>query len=108
MNNNGLIIDKYTPTLKDEWDHVVDSSRNGTFMLKRDYMDYHADRFEDMSLIIRDHKGRVLALMAAAVPYASDKDLITAHPGLTYGGLIVPYPTTSLEIGEAVDAVMDY
>ena len=27
---------------------VVDQSRNGTFLHRRDYMDYHADRFEDM------------------------------------------------------------
>ena len=44
-----LKVIKYTRPLKEEWDAFVDVSKNGTFMLIRDYMDYHADRFIDHS-----------------------------------------------------------
>ena len=47
----GLRIEQYTPMHAKEWDSLVDASRNGTFLHKRGYMDYHADRFADCSLM---------------------------------------------------------
>ena len=44
-------IERYTPDRKSLWDDLTDASRNATFLLRRDYMDYHADRFADCSLI---------------------------------------------------------
>ena len=44
-------IIRYTPDRKDEWDRFVAKSKNGTFLFFRDYMDYHADRFRDHSLM---------------------------------------------------------
>ena len=35
----------YTAELKATWDNFVESSKNGIFMFKRDFMDYHADSF---------------------------------------------------------------
>lgn len=67
------------------WDEFVNSSRNGTFILTRPYMDYHAHRFQDCSLLIRDAKGRVVALFAATCK----DNTVSAHGGLTYGGLIM-------------------
>lgn len=65
------------------WNEFVDSSRNGTFILSRDYMDYHADRFADYSLIAYQG-GRAIALLPATV----DGDTLCSHRGLTYGGWI--------------------
>ena len=42
----------YTSSHKNDWDDFIDKSRNGTFLLKRDFMEYHADRFTDHSLMI--------------------------------------------------------
>lgn len=86
-------IEPYNPSLAEAWDAAVEESRNGTFLLKRGYMDYHADRFEDRSLIIRGSKGKIAALFAAADLRGEPTDTITAHPGLTYGGLILPHST---------------
>lgn len=44
-----LQIRKYTPADKAQWDKFVETSRNGTFLFRRDFMDYHADRFADHS-----------------------------------------------------------
>ncbi len=80
----------YTAEERQCWNDAVDQARNGTFLLKREYMDYHADRFTDRSIIIKDDKDKTVALFAAAVPAGhEDGDTVTAHAGLTYGGLIM-------------------
>lgn len=80
-------IERYAPERRTDWDAFVKESRNATFLLKRGYMDYHADRFADRSLIIW-HGKRIVALFAAC--HIND-NLVSAHGGLTYGGLLLPY-----------------
>ena len=46
-----LSVVRYTSDQKIVWDSFVAASRNGTFLFMRDYMDYHADRFTDYSLM---------------------------------------------------------
>lgn len=77
-------ITKYTADRKEEWDGFVKTSKNGTFLLDRNYMDYHSTRFEDHSLMFyRD--GRLYAMLPANV-----KDgVLYSHQGLTYGGLVM-------------------
>jgi Acetyltransferase (GNAT) domain len=74
----------YTAADKPHWDSFVRSSRNGTLLFERDYMDYHADRFSDASLLIED-KGRLLALL----PASRHGNNLRSHGGLTYGGFII-------------------
>ena len=76
-------IIKYSKENKEVWDSFIDSSKNGTFMLKRDYMDYHSDRFEDFSLLFFDDE-KLLAVM----PASKHDNEIRSHGGLTYGGII--------------------
>lgn len=79
-------IEQYRPGFSREWDRFVEESRNGTFLLTRPYMDYHAERFADCSLIAR--KGtRVRALLPANL---SEDGILHSHQGLTYGGWILP------------------
>lgn len=81
-----MLIQPYTPSLKNEWDNFVSSAANATFLHLRDYMDYHSHRFNDCSLIIRNDKGKIAALL----PACFDNKTVYSHKGLTYGGLIVP------------------
>jgi len=90
----------YNPSLKHEWDSFVDSSKNGTFLFRRDYMDYHADRFPDHSLIVT-RKGNIYALLPAS-PLG---DSIYSHPGLTYGGLILNRKATAARCIAVMSAV---
>ncbi|MFC2264686.1 MAG: GNAT family N-acetyltransferase, partial [Prevotella conceptionensis] len=77
-------IIRYTPELKAQWDSFVRKSRNGTFLFLRDYMDYHRQRFTDLSLLIF-HKQSLVALL----PLNKEADgSVASHSGLTYGGLI--------------------
>lgn len=70
--------------MRGEWDSFVASSINGTFLLSRKYMEYHADRFEDYSVVISSG-GKIIALL----PANRDGSVIRSHGGLTYGGIII-------------------
>lgn len=76
---------RYSPGHKARWNQFVAKSKNGTFLFDRDYMEYHADRFQDHSLLILDEKGNIHAVLAGS---AHDQQLVS-HGGLTYGGLVV-------------------
>ena len=80
---SGWEIKRYSDGCKDEWDDFVRDSRNGTFLFMRGYMDYHADRFADFSLMAyRD--GRLHALLPAHCTATE----FCSHRGLTYGGVV--------------------
>lgn len=76
---------RYTPHDAEEWDAFVASSRNGTFLFKRGYMDYHADRFKDCSWMAMC-RGKLAALL----PANADGRTLQSHSGLTYGGWVLP------------------
>ncbi len=78
-------IVRYEASYKKKWDDYVRQSKNGTFLLLRDYMDYHKDRFADHSLLFLDEsKNNILALL----PANQCENKLISHQGLTYGGLI--------------------
>ena len=83
-------IKRYSAELQAEWDIFVDSSRNGTFLHKRGYMDYHAHRFADHSLMFY-HGEELIAIMPAHVK----ENTFCSHNGLTYGGMLLPCGTTT-------------
>ena len=79
-------IIRYTSANAAEWDRFVKSSKNGTFLLLREYMDYHADRFEDCSFIITDEKGKWETVLPACL---TGNGILVSHAGLTYGGFVM-------------------
>lgn len=66
------------------WNAFVRSAKNGVFLFERDYLDYHADRFTNDSVIVVDDAGAPIALF----PASRREDAIVSHGGLTYGGVI--------------------
>lgn len=85
-----VTIERYSPERAGEWDTFVRESRNGTFLLLRDYMDYHSDRFEDFSLMAR-HRGRLLGVLPANITAdENSRRVLHSHQGLTYGGWVLP------------------
>lgn len=87
----------YTSEKKREWDDFVLASRNGTFLHFRDYMDYHAHRFVDASLMCyRD--GKLVALLPAN--WVEAEHTVYSHQGLTYGGLLMGDELTSIRVLE--------
>lgn len=94
----------YTPDHSQLWDDFVRKSRNATFMHLRGYMDYHHDRFNDGSLILRDDKGRTIALLPANI----SGDTAISHGGLTYGGLLLGIKTDVMTVIEAMRAIRSF
>ncbi|MEP0479249.1 MAG: hypothetical protein ABJD23_03490, partial [Nonlabens sp.] len=79
-----LTLQQYHPDLKRVWNDFIDHSINGTFLLHRDFMDYHQDRFKDHSLMVFNEDSLICCIPAHMV-----KDSIYSHRGLSYGGLIL-------------------
>lgn len=79
-----MIIKEYTDEYKKIWNSFIDVAKNSLFMHKRDFMEYHADRFEDNSLMFFDDKDRLLALL----PANKKDNILYSHGGLTFGGFI--------------------
>lgn len=75
----------YEPSLREAWDTLVDHARNGHFLFRRDYLEYHADRFPDASYLFREN-GRWLGLVAG---HRLPDGGWATHHGLTFGGLVV-------------------
>lgn len=101
-----ITIERYSSEFAGEWDAFTETSRNATFLLKRGFMDYHADRFRDYSLIARSGQ-RILALLPANVTFSAEGDrILHSHSGLTYGGWILgerhPVAEEMLELMESV------
>src|SRR5260221_7666560 len=81
-------LERYAPAQRGLWNDFVGRSKNGTFLFHRDYLEYHADRFEDHSLLaFQDQK------LAALLPANRAGDMLISHGGLTYGGWVTHRPT---------------
>lgn len=77
---------RYSSDMRDAWDAFVDASRNSTFLFRRGYLEYHADRFVDHSLLAFK-RGKLRALLPANL---TPDGILHSHQGLTYGGWILP------------------
>jgi hypothetical protein len=78
-----LRIANYEPAYNSLWDTFVRSSKNGTFLFYRDYIEYHAERFTDNSLLFFE-EDKLIALL----PANRTDGIVVSHGGLTYGGIV--------------------
>jgi hypothetical protein len=86
---------KYSINLKKDWDDLIRRSRIDSFLFFRDYMDYHSNRFEDLSFFIY-RKSKLVAVL----PGNLVGNTYYSHQGLTYGGLIT---TTNLALVDVIE-----
>ena len=94
----------YTPQRSREWNNFVSEAKNATFLFDRGYMDYHADRFHDVSLMLIDRKGHLAALM----PANRVGETFFSHQGLTFGGLLIGTKATAQAVCGMMTAVNAY
>lgn len=93
-------IRRYRREDKELWNSFVNKARNATFLFDRNYMDYHADRFDDNSFMFY-HKGKLKAVLPANVA----GDTLYSHQGLTYGGLLLDKKATVEDVLECFDSL---
>ena len=96
-------IKRYGPDKKELWDNFVKNSKNGVFFFLRDYMEYHADRFEDHSLIFfKDDE------LVALMPANAEGDTLFSHAGLTFGGIITNQKMNNDLMLDIFDSLKEY
>lgn len=84
-----ISLRRYCSADRQSWNEFVAASRNATFLFDRGYMDYHAERFADHSMIALK-AGRPVALLPANIREEAGRSVLQSHGGLTYGGWILP------------------
>ena len=96
-------VRRYSAECANEWNQFVAKSKNGTFLFDRRFMDYHADRFTDASLMVyRDNS------LYALLPANVKGEVLTSHGGLTYGGLVMSGRCSAKGIQEVFAAMNTY
>lgn len=107
MAHSDIKAVRYEAIFQPVWDEYVRKARQSSFLFERSFMDYHADRFTDASLIVRNAKNKILALLPACESRKEEK-CIESHGGLTYGGLLLMPETTTPEVEAALAACISY
>jgi hypothetical protein len=103
QSSNRVEIVAYEQAHREPWNAFAQAAKNGHFFFQRGFMDYHADRFQDASLLF--YAGhRLIALLPANV---SGSDVFS-HQGLTYGGLLVDHAMTAGLMLDVFDAMCDF
>ncbi len=97
-------VERYTADHEEEWNDFVRCSKNGTFLFDRGYMDYHGDRFADFSLLVRDDRARLIALL----PASRHDNVLVSHGGLTYGGFVTGSKMTTRRMLDVFGACLDH
>lgn len=89
------------------WDEIVARCPMATFLHTRRFLSYHQDRFQDISLLLKDERQHCLALFPAAVDPTEAKRVVS-HPGITFGGLLHTGELYGEKMIEAMEAVKDH
>ena len=98
-----IIVKRYQEDDKSRWDDFVDNAKNGHFMFKRDYMEYHADRFQDHSLLFEENS-KLIAIM----PANQVENNLYSHGGLTFGGVVSDRKMNSIKMLEVFAVLKAY
>jgi hypothetical protein len=97
-------IRQYSSADAHSWNEFIARSKNGTFLFDRRYMDYHADRFSDSSLIVSESDDRWVSVL----PANRVDSALVSHGGLTYGGLISDEEMTTSRMIDLFAALLRY
>lgn len=101
--DNFVEIIRYENRFKDQWDSFVEKAKNSTFLFKRDFIEYHKDRFDDFSLLVFKERKLVALLPANFV-----LNEVFSHQGISYGGFIVKKSITFELLLEIVQLVLNF
>lgn len=83
MTTDDVTVIPYEGRLSAEWDAVVGAAMPTHFMFERAFIDYHASRFDETSILLaQDEK------VVAAIPATRSGTTIASHGGLTFGTVL--------------------
>ena len=100
-------VEKFLPTQKEFWDSFVKQSFNGNFQHSRKFLDYHGNKFEDLSMVIFSDTDEIVGLLPAALSPSNSQNLIS-HPGAAFGGLILKNEIGIEKTLEIIKEIMNF
>jgi hypothetical protein len=86
-------IVRYAAQDRESWNALNAQAKNGHFLFDRNFMEYHADRFQDSSYVFLDEQKPI-----ALLPANLSGDTLYSHQGLTFGGLVLDQRATSIRV----------
>lgn len=98
-----VVCSFYSSEHKQVWDDFIADSKTPLFLFKRDFMEYHADRFNDASLMIHED-----GVLLAVLPASRKDDVLTSHAGLTYGGLVLSQKVKADAVLTCLEAIASF
>lgn len=96
-------IIRYTEAYRAQWEGFVSNSKNGTFHVSRNFIDYHGSKFNDHSLLACDDEELV-----GVLPMNEVEQIVYCHQGLTYGGWILSSEIRLHEFHELFKCFLNY
>lgn len=95
-----VVCEFYSTAKKEIWDRFITEAKTPLFMFKRDFMEYHADRFVDASIMFYEED-----VLIAVMPASQKLETLASHGGLTYGGLVLSQKVRAGTILECFEAL---
>lgn len=81
---------RYSEQYRDKWEKfVLNNSTNGSFLMSRNFLDYHKDRFVDHSVLFIRGGSNIVGVCPAIEKVENGKKQFISHAGSTFGGIIV-------------------
>lgn len=114
-----MTVIPYSINKKDLWNHFVSSSKSGSFILHRNFIDFQDEVYFDCSVLVYDvseisdteadhtlDPNYLLAVFPAN--WVESERCVYSHQGLPYGGLILKDEVTAKEVANILQAIMLY
>lgn len=113
-----MLVIPYSAGYKETWDSFLVETKNSTFMLGRDFLDYHADVLSDCSVLV--YSGEELSAdadqvrgkdgLVALFPATWDEKehRVYTHVAMGYGGLLLTQEAKLDDVLQISQAVLSY
>jgi len=98
-----VTIHRYEANQRESWNKFVAEAKNGHFLFNRQYMEYHAARFQDNSLMFFK-QNKLVALLPANIR----ENQLISHGGLTFGGILSDSSMKTSLMLEVFDSLIAY
>ena len=96
------VVRSYVPADADVWNSLNKAASNGHFLFDRRFMEYHAARFIDASIVIEEN-GAIQGLL----PANRTGSTVHSHQGLTFGGFVTVNTSTPATM-RRLDTIASY
>lgn len=102
-----LSIEKFGTENEEKWDNfIIKDSINGTFLHSRKFLNYHKNRFNDHSLLIKNGTN-IVAIVPACEIVEDEKRTFYSHKGSTFGGIVINSNFNNIHHVDSVISILE-